>query len=328
MKPENYNQPSIPVPTNTDIDPATKAVTNAQFDRIDALEKKRDEKRVRIQDFEGVKYVDPEKLKSHIEEEAQLSAKFHADLLGMTIEGRGAFEKGLIAENVFSTAIQEYGWLAPKVEVISTSKYDDYKSHIDFVSQVTLGDGKFEHLGFALDFSSNVIEVGKKLMQTARSLDKGYSPSVKYFDSEKTGKLIGLKMPRIVVGAGREALSRLVDYNKEIDNHSGVSEQVKKELRNDPFRYVMLGEIKGQLAFCIFRLKAVIADAKQNNHQDILRNAQLALKMHENALSNFTNLLNSQGVNESDIERHRRGDNYAKMLVDEMVRIIKLPLGV
>lgn len=242
---------------------------------------------------------------------ASLHGKFDDQKKRYTPEQQAQYERGLAAEYTLRHAIEEYGWLSKDVHIIVTSEYDDYISGIDSVMQIVLGEGNLEHLGFALDFASGVEEVEKKIGRTFDMLDQGYSPSVKYFESEKTGQVKNFKVPRIIVGGGPENLQRLATYSAEILNNSGMSEQAKISIKNDPFRAILFGEIEVQLSVFVHRLEKVVDQARKRNLVDIERRAKSCLEMHRKAFEVIQHLADKAGIDVKEIRKNIRGDVFA-----------------
>ncbi len=286
-----------------------------------------DGRRIKLEDFHGVKFIEEQQIHDDQIVVDKLEAKFNKDPQRMSQEELRQFEIGNAAEYTFVHALEEAQWLAPKVNAIVTSKYDDYVRGIDTVAQIDLGEGRFEHLGFAIDFGTSKDDIGKKLLKTLDSIDRGSCPSVRYFNSPKTGKLKEFKLPRVIVGAGQESLNRLVDYSKEILNKTGVSQEASESLKTDPFKYVMLGEILSQLDFCIHRLEKVVEQYKGGIDMHKLQRAEKALEIHRNALSSLNDIMSSMGVTLEDIQKHVKGDSYAIEMAGAISKLSPLPIG-
>lgn len=236
-------------------------------------------------------------------------------------------EHGLRAEYAFRHAIQDFGWLSNKVNMIVASQFDDYFRGIDSIAQIDIGPGNLENIGFALDFSTSLEDLGHKLAQTFDSIDNGYTPTVKYFDSEKTGKIKNFRVPRIVVGAGKDTFHRLSEYGKELSsNPLTMTESKKQEMINDSFKHILIGEIIAQLSIYCNRLKKVIAQAKVEWNNDVERRAVESLSIHEKALKNIQELALSNGSDMATIQKNIRFDSFATKMGTSLSALSLTPI--
>lgn len=149
-------------------------------------------------------------------------------------------------------------------------------------------------------------------------LNQGLCPSVKYFSSPKSGQMRDVKMPRIIVGASPESLDRLIEYSEEIMNGSKVSDKLKIEMKNDPFRFVFFGEVMAQLDLYANRLRKVVEAASRQKKYDIEKSAREALGIYETSLKNFATIAAVGGVTNELIRKHIRGDHYAQKMAQEL----------
>lgn len=217
-------------------------------------------------------------------------------------------EMGHMAEYVFYQAIENYGWLAPKekVHLIITSLFDDYIRGIDSVIQIIMGDGKFDHFGLAVDFTTSEQDIGYKLKVTFDSLDNGFCPSVKYFDSDKTGPLKNFKVPRLVIAADGRTIQRLSDLCEEIIFDSSVSDESKRALVDDVFKYSFYLQIRLQLMAFIARLEKVAEKAQREKRSEIKNRAEETLARHQQALVTLDVLEKENNINIDTISSHMK----------------------
>lgn len=267
--------------------------------------------RIDPNDFRKNSYFDVGDIDADLSHCSNLHGKFEDQKKSYNSEQQAKYERGLAAEYALRHAIEEHGWICENIHVIVTSEYDDYVRGIDSVLQIVLGEGRYEHLGFAIDFASGTEDVGNKIRRTFDMLDQGYSPSVKYFDSPKTGQLKNFKVPRIIVGGAPENLQRLAAYSAEILNDSGISESVKETIKKDPFRAILFGEIESQLSVFIHRLEKVIDQAKKERRPEIESRAKSSLKMHQDALKVIEDLAFEAKIDTNTIKKDIKGDIFA-----------------
>jgi hypothetical protein len=273
--------------------------------------KETDKKRINIDSFRGSKFYEVDEIDADLHQCQEIDSRIKSERKNYTPEKRAQYERGLAAEYTFRNAIEKYGWLADQVNLIVTSEYDDFVRGIDSIAQIITGLDKFEHLGFAIDFATGSEDVGNKIRRTFDAIDQGFTPSIKYFESEKTGKLKNFKVPRIVIGSGPETLERLATYSSEVMNSSDAADSAKKSIREDPFRAVLFGEIEAQLSVFINRLQKVVDQAKKEKRDDIEHRANSSLVMHKKALTIVQELAKKAGINMETIQKNIRGDLFA-----------------
>lgn len=273
-----------------------------------------DKARIDMDSFRNAKFYEVDEVDADLQQCQEISDKILSERSNYTPERRAQYERGLAAEYTFRHAIEKYGWLAKEVNVIVTSEYDDFVRGIDSIAQIITGLDKLEHLGFAIDFATGSEDVGNKIRRTFDAIDQGFTPSVKYFESEKTGKLKNFKVPRIVIGSGSETLERLATYSSEIMGGSSASDSAKEAIRNDPFRAVLFGEIEAQLSVFINRLQKVVDQAKREKRDEIEQRAKSSLDIHKKALTVVQELAKEAGITMEMIQKHIRGDLFANKM--------------
>jgi len=280
-------------------------------ERIESIAEETDRIRINPLDFMGHPFFSEEEINDDLNHCREKEARIAEQNRQLPPEKTAQIERGLAAEYTFRHAMQDYGWLAEKVSAFVTSQFDDYFRGIDSIIQIDLGPDRYEHVGFALDFGTSQEDVGNKLRHTFDAIDNGYTPSVKYFDSEKTGKLKNFKVPRIVIGAGTEALQRLVNYSSEIMNGSAAAENDRQAIAGDPFKHVVFGEIIAQLGTFCNRLQKVIDKAHAEKRNDIERRAKDSLTIHKKALDVMQELIALRNSNMAIIQKTIRADAFA-----------------
>ncbi len=288
---------------------------------IDRMTDETERLRVNILEFRGKGLHDDSTIDKDFEKCEKKHAKIITDKNNLNGESLKNYERGQRAEYVFRHAIQDFGWLADKVNMIIASQFDDYFRGIDSIAQIPVGAEEFEHIGFAVDFATSVEDIGKKLRQTFDSIDNGYTPTVKYFNSKHTGKKVDFRVPRIVIGAGSETLERLTDYSKEILNKSGIAESSKEDISNDVFQFVLFGEIMAQLGTFINRLKSVVEQAKKTHRSDIEKRAHESLDIHEKTMQTVMKLAQDKKIDMPMIQKHIRGDSFAVKMAPALVAL-------
>ncbi|MFA6553973.1 MAG: hypothetical protein WCS89_00495 [Candidatus Paceibacterota bacterium] len=293
---------------------------------IEKVNEEIDEKRIKLESFRGHKHFSEQEIDKDIKTCDVLKHKFENRRNSQNEERREQSERGLAAEFAFRNVMENYGWLAEKVKMIVTSQYDDFVRGIDSVAQIEIDPKHSEHLGFAIDFATGTNDIGEKLRRTFDDIDLGYTPAVKYFESEKTGQVKNFKLPRIVVGAGHESLERLVSYSFEIMNGSAITESVRNEIKEDPFRFVLFGEIQAQLSVFINRLEKVIVEANKQNKQEIMERATTSLEVHKNTLAVIQKLAEEAGADIKTIQQHIRGDAFAMQMSKDLSLLSFTPI--
>ncbi len=297
----------------------------AESSPIEIIKEEAERERINPLEFEGL--VSKEEIEADMEVCARLADVFKESNSKAGPEKLAALERGEAAEYTFRHAIEDYGWLAKEIHVTVASLYDDYVRGIDAIAEIPRGSEPSQHLGFAIDFASSVEDVGTKLRRTFDSIDLGYTSSVKYFESEELGKQTNFKVPRVVVGAGPESLSRLVEYSQEIMKDSSMSDESKEKLRQDAFQYVVLGEITAQLSVFCNRLNKVIEQAKSQRKPEVERRAEVSLKIHTEALKTMMSLIDEKGVDMTTIQKHIRGDVFAVKMGSALSQLSLTPIN-
>ncbi|MDE1941085.1 MAG: hypothetical protein KGI66_03120 [Patescibacteria group bacterium] len=289
--------------------PASEATK--ELSEIDRISEEIGNERIDPRDFTDTQFFTEKEVDDDLSVCRNLQKMFEAKLEKMSAEEKETYERGLKAEYVLRHALKDSGWLSADVNMIVTSQYDDYVRGIDSVAQIITGDGRLEHLGLAIDFATSREDLERKLWKTFHTLDQGFSPSVKYFESEKTGKLKNFKMPRLVIGAAPETIGRLSAYTSEIMAGTAMSDSVRAELEGDPFRYVLMGEILAQLGVFINHIKKIIAKAREFGFLEVEKRAKAALSVHIKAMETVEGLAKEADIDPESIQKQIRGDSFA-----------------
>lgn len=293
----------------------------------DAISEEIRDERTDMESFRGAKFYENDEIDADLEQCHTIGQKIEDERRNYSPEKQASYERGLAAEYTFRHGIAEYGWLAPDVNMIVTSEYDDYVRGIDSIAQIITGPEQFEHLGFAIDFASGAEDVGMKIRRTFDSIDQGFTPSVKYFDSEKTGKLKNFKVPRIVIGASPDTLARLAAYSSEVMNGSGIAESVKQQLREDSFKLVIFGEIEAQLGVFVNRLQKVLKQAQLEKRPEIEQRAKASLSTHQKALATVQRLAEEAEITLDDIRTQMKGDIFAAKMAQALSALSLTPIA-
>ncbi len=295
-------------------------------DVIEAIKEETRRERIDPNNFREAGLFDEREIEADCIACGRLEDEFEERNKKLDEDQRIKVERGLTAEYTFRHAIQEYGWLAEKINLTIASQYDDFVRGIDAIAEIKTEKGHSEHLGLAIDFASGAEDVGNKIRKTFDSIDLGYSPSVKYFKSSDLGKQKNFRVPRIVIGACPETLARLSEYSMEIMNKSGLSESVKQQLREDSFQFVLLGEITAQLSVFCNRLNKVIEQAQVENRTDIEKRAKVSFTIHENALHTILGIIKEKKVDIATIQKHIRGDIFATKMGTSLSMLSLTPI--
>ncbi len=136
-----------------------------------------------------------------------------------------------IVETMMTMIIRDFDWLGPDTDIIFTSLYDDVANGIDSVMQFP-GEGSENNLGMEVDFASSEAEMMAKILKIGQSLEKGIISSVEYFDSPSTGKIKGVKMPKIAFGATGKEMGNLAEVVADAYLSPVKKELAQAELRN------------------------------------------------------------------------------------------------
>jgi len=252
----------------------TAGTATVELTDIERILDEIESERIKLEDFRGTGIVPDEEIDRDLERCRAKEGQIAETNRNISAERREQLEHGHEAEYTLRHCIQDFGWLAPEVHVLITSQFDDYFYGVDSVAQIILDPEHFENLGLAVDFASSQAEVGAKLQKTFESLDQGYATSIKYFDSDVTGKATGVRVPRLVIGAGSGAITRMANYCSEIMSGSGMAEKSRQAITQDAFRYVLYGEILAQLGTFCDRLNKVIAQARAQRRHEISTRAE------------------------------------------------------
>jgi len=223
-------------------------------------------------------------------------------------------EKGVTAEYAFRTAIERCGWIAPEVEVLIPSRYDDYTNGVDAILQIPVENEASKFVGLALDFGPGK-GVAEKIATIFAKLDVGETAHVKYFDSDETGKRKDVPVPRLVVGGDDRTQRRLADYTMEILSGSKIQDEIAEEIRDDPFRHVFFGEMILELEVFCRRLKLTIEFSRRDKKKEIEAKATEALRIHEEALRTIEALASDAQITKADMVQHIRFDAFATELL-------------
>ncbi|GEM_PF-2302453 len=300
---------------------------NHDLVEIEHIVEEIDRERINLKSFEGHKSFTRDEIDKDLFTSKMLWQNFEQQRKKFDTIQREAYERGLRAEYVLRHVIEEHGWLADDVKVIPTSQYDDFARHIDSVAQISTGEGTFEFLGLAIDFTSGAEDIGPKLRKSFADLDQGSCPSVKYFDSAVTGKVKDFAVPRVIIGAGAANMERLSAYCSEVMSGSGISESVREEIKNDSYRYVLFAEIIMQLDAFVNRLKKVCQEAERKHRKDIKERATESLKIHEKALTTVKQLAINADIDITSGSNKIRGDRFAVKMASDLSELSRTLLN-
>jgi|SRR3989344_282597 len=150
-----------------------------------------------------------------------------------------------IFEAIFHDGLTNGRWFGEDVNAIKPSRFDDIVNKVDSIVEfqkgvaVKRGDKSASYLALAMDvtFGSRVEEKLRRIKNV--EIGEGKLTQIKYFESKYLGGQLELSgVPRVVVGADREAVKELVGVWLSGD---------EKGLEAHPLRAMVLEEIRMQL---------------------------------------------------------------------------------
>ncbi|PJE50767.1 MAG: hypothetical protein COV29_03485 [Candidatus Yanofskybacteria bacterium CG10_big_fil_rev_8_21_14_0_10_36_16] len=166
-------------------------------------------------------------------------------------------------EALISNFVELEDWMGEDIFMVKTSEYDDYKNGVDVVAEF-LKDGKFSHLGLAIDVTfGNYLD--KKFQRIKQEIQEGQLTKVKYFMSEGGDFRGELKnIPRVVLATDRATIKelstlwtdltflkgRLKDRRERGGNVSDIREKIQEtrdKLKDHPIQLEILHQIRFQL---------------------------------------------------------------------------------
>ncbi|MFA6536125.1 MAG: hypothetical protein WC250_00905 [Candidatus Paceibacterota bacterium] len=222
------------------------------------------------------------------EKEAAIATKV-SELRGTE---KDIYEDSKLVESLLCTCIRESNWLGEDAEVILASLYDDYFRGIDTIAELKGTEPEGRHVGFSIDFTMSPDTIATKLTKTVESIAKGFTPSVKYFNSPSMGKFRNFKMAKVVLGADYPSVKRLADAY--VEAHAS-GKPISEVLVNDPIQFVLLDEIRGQL------------QALRNIAYEQFNNRQAGAIYHK-TLMTFMGVMAKRGITEEMMRSKSRGD--------------------
>ncbi|MEK7463845.1 MAG: hypothetical protein AAB610_01850 [Patescibacteria group bacterium] len=219
--------------------------------------------------FKGIKGFNEEKIDRDAAFIARVEEKYtlKAGTFDHTEEKVHAEAK--IVETMMPMIIRDFDWLGPDTDIIFTSLYDDVANGIDSVVQFP-GEGMESNLGMEVDFASSEAEMMAKILKIGQSLEKGIVSSVEYFDSPSSGKIKGVKMPKIAFGATGKEMGNLAEVVADAYLSPVRKELAQAELRNHAMK-------KRFISLAANQLKEFGAIAEKAGHGEISR-------LHRNVL--------------------------------------------
>ncbi|MDO8594804.1 MAG: hypothetical protein Q7R93_04840 [bacterium] len=255
--------------------------------------------RINPVDFRGVNgFADAEIIEDvrKIQEKEKMVIASDGALTGQAREIRGSAK---LVESLLYASIRNSRIFGKDVNFMLASLYDDYFRGVDAFAEFTKDPKDPRHIGFSVDFTMSADTFASKMTKILESLQKGFVPSVKYFDSPALGKEKDVGMPRVIIAADYSAVRRVADAQIEQYAATGAIADV---LGNDPIQYVILDEIRAQLR------------ALRNVSYEMFQNEKAGAVYHR-AYMTFMEAMKNRGIDEETLKVKSRGDSLHGRLV-------------
>jgi hypothetical protein len=196
-------------------------------------------------EFEGILADDPKFAKEYSKEEIQKDIDYVKDTKSKIEQSYLESGKLDLLEQGFSLSEMMQAMIVdminrgmfPNFKAVMTSERDDLRIGIDAV--LKRDEGKY--LGAAFDFSLSGKEsdIENKLEKIWNfGIEKHAIPVVKYFKDPDSGRKGSLMVPKFVIGASKKEIEDFAQ--KYLDGK-------QDELKNHPFKYLMVKQIDEQL---------------------------------------------------------------------------------
>lgn len=204
--------------------------------------------------------IDPKTFENHYGKEsvakdmkfvAEREEQFHRQGEESNMDAAG-FRRGELFEAIVNNGIEGYHWLGKDAKVIVPSRFDDIKNGIDsiVVLKIKLGHAT---LALSVDMTKDATAMRGKIAKIKSSIDRGELSMIKYF---AFGGFRGERsVPRTIVGADQNTIHNVAELllrakkmaQNKVSKESDVWKEVDQLLRNHPFQFQMLDEIRIQL---------------------------------------------------------------------------------
>ena len=224
------------------------------------LEAKEKSGKERIEPLDFSDLYSEESIREDLELSSRLEAKFEKE------NNPETHRLATILEEVFSEQIELNDWLGEGVTTQKASRYDDFVNGVDEIVEIE-EENSVNHWAVAIDvtFGTNL---SSKFGRIKKEIESGDLATVKYFEnSERSFKGKLSKIPRIIIGTGKENIVKLAKLWVEKNN---------KELASHPVQLEILEEI-------ILQLEAFKRYAEKLGKEDIVkiydRQLSIAIKM-------------------------------------------------
>jgi len=224
------------------------------------LEAKEKSGKERIEPLDFSDLYSEESIREDLELSSRLEAKFEKE------NNPETHRLATILEEVFSEQIELNDWLGEGVTTQKASRYDDFVNGVDEIVEIE-EENSVNHWAVAIDvtFGTNL---SSKFGRIKKEIESGDLATVKYFEnSERSFKGKLSKIPRIIIGTGKENIVKLAKLWVEKNN---------KELASHPVQFEILEEI-------ILQLEAFKRYAEKLGKEDIVkiydRQLSIAIKM-------------------------------------------------
>ncbi|MGB9681210.1 MAG: hypothetical protein ACPLXL_01555 [Minisyncoccia bacterium] len=167
-------------------------------------------------------------------------------------------EMGIVGEGVAMEGIYELEWVAPDIEVLPTSEYDDIKNGIDFV--LRLYDKKAKPLYLGIDVTTSELAIKEKRQNILNFLRRGQLAHLKYFADPACGIKGKIDLPKIAIVLNPERTLTAQNLLLKRKERQELSEKEKIELNK--YKEEVEKEITNQLQENIQNIKELIKKTK------------------------------------------------------------------
>jgi len=167
---------------------------------------------IKPQKFAGIRGYSDEVIRADTAEVQRLEKKFQQPTSEEEVALSRAKEYGDILEAIAFEHGELSDWFGSNARVIKTSRYDDYINKIDLVVETEAPDHEFSDLALGMDVTFGSFDLHKKFDAIRANIDQGKLGRVKYFLSERPGKIFAGPLdnvPYVVVGVEIERVKEL-----------------------------------------------------------------------------------------------------------------------
>ncbi len=162
-------------------------------------------------------------------------------------------------------------FLGENTEVIPTSKYDDIFNGIDGVFIINQESDDSIYLGLNMDvtYSSEEINIDKKIESIKQCIREGVLPTLKYFQDPKTKQHKTISLPKIIIGSQQSSADGLVRLWGQ------TTKDNSEKLKNHPIQSKIIMEALSQLMYFHKFSKNLSENTRENKMKEKYENISL-----------------------------------------------------